>query len=613
MALDRHDLGVHLVVHPILRVRPRRRRRAARHRVRRPTAPNRRGDACSSRGCTSRSTARPIADIARRRCDADLERVLARRPRRDRATGSRCSARSHSVVDELDAAPAADRRRRAHRGHGAAALAGRPALHVPRLPHATTSTASDDDDVLRPVPGTGLGIAARRAAKRRRASFADAARPRSGPRRASSTLLVLTKANARSTVHRPTYLDYVGVKRFDDARQRHRRAPVPRALHVVGVQRRARSTCRCCGARSRRSSSAPASCPASHDQKDLVAILETYPRDDLFQIERRRALRRSRWASCACRNAGRCACSCTASRTAGSCRASCSSPATATRRRCAMQIAADPHRRVRRVELRVEHAPVGSRCSPACTSCCTSTRAIRHPIDVDGARTPDRGGDAGVGRRPPRRARRRTRRGGRARPAPRSGATRSRRRTRTTSTRPKRSPTSPCCETLEARRRRSRCGSSATATTSTSSSTALGAQPSLSDVLPRLTNMGVIVDDEHPYDDHAARLDARWIKHFRLRGAGARGRDRRGACDLFEEAFLAVLDGDAEDDGFNRLVLLAGLVVARGRAAPRVQPLPPPDRHARSARPTSRTRSRAHPDIARRLVELLRRRASTRG
>ena len=29
------------------------------------------------------------------------------------------------------------------------------------------------------------------------------------------TLLVLTKANARSTVHRPTYLDYIGIKRYD--------------------------------------------------------------------------------------------------------------------------------------------------------------------------------------------------------------------------------------------------------------------------------------------------------------------------------------------------------------------------------------------------------------
>jgi len=28
---------------------------------------------------------------------------------------------------------------------------------------------------------------------------------------------VLAKANSRSTVHRPPYLDYVGVKRFDAA------------------------------------------------------------------------------------------------------------------------------------------------------------------------------------------------------------------------------------------------------------------------------------------------------------------------------------------------------------------------------------------------------------
>ena len=30
------------------------------------------------------------------------------------------------------------------------------------------------------------------------------------------TLLVLAKANSRATVHRPAYLDYVGVKTFDD-------------------------------------------------------------------------------------------------------------------------------------------------------------------------------------------------------------------------------------------------------------------------------------------------------------------------------------------------------------------------------------------------------------
>ena len=29
-------------------------------------------------------------------------------------------------------------------------------------------------------------------------------------------LLVLAKANSRATVHRPVYLDYIGVKKFDE-------------------------------------------------------------------------------------------------------------------------------------------------------------------------------------------------------------------------------------------------------------------------------------------------------------------------------------------------------------------------------------------------------------
>ena len=40
---------------------------------------------------------------------------------------------------------------------------------------------------------------------------------------------------------------------------------------------------RSCGARSTRSSRAPGFSPNSHDGKDLLQILETYPRDELFQ------------------------------------------------------------------------------------------------------------------------------------------------------------------------------------------------------------------------------------------------------------------------------------------------------------------------------------------
>ena len=94
---------------------------------------------------------------------------------------------------------------------------------------------------------------------------------------------MLTKANRRSTVHRPTYLDYVGVRRFDENGEvigEHRflglftssaynSNPIDVPLlrrKVAAVVERAEFL------------------PASHDQKDLIAILETYPRDDLFQI-----------------------------------------------------------------------------------------------------------------------------------------------------------------------------------------------------------------------------------------------------------------------------------------------------------------------------------------
>ncbi len=129
-----------------------------------------------------------------------------------------------------------------------------------------------------------------------------------------------------------------------------------------------------------------------------------------------------------------------------------------------------------------------------------------------------------------------------------------------------------------------------------------GTQPSLSDVLPSLTNMGVTVDDERPYDIQPRGLPRRWIKHFRLRvpphaiATGAVG-------DLFEDAFLAVLSGAVEDDGFNRLVILAGLSwreVTLLRA------------YSRYLRQIGTLYSQtyvsealaAHPDIARALVEM---------
>jgi len=135
------------------------------------------------------------------------------------------------------------------------------------------------EDRLEPVAGSGLGVM----------------RPRRGHERKTVVLqgevrefarsgdpLVITKANAVSTVHRATYLDYVGVKTFDArgnvtgekrfiglwTSSAYSRSPreipvlrlkIQRVIDNFGLK------------------------PSSHDHKAVVHVIETYPRDELFQ------------------------------------------------------------------------------------------------------------------------------------------------------------------------------------------------------------------------------------------------------------------------------------------------------------------------------------------
>src|SRR4029453_5950749 len=70
------------------------------------------------------------------------------------------------------------------------------------------------EDVLEPLPDTALGIL------RVRRALAPEPRVLAGENRERARqpeLLLVTKANAMSTVHRSTHLDYVGVKTFDSS------------------------------------------------------------------------------------------------------------------------------------------------------------------------------------------------------------------------------------------------------------------------------------------------------------------------------------------------------------------------------------------------------------
>ena len=81
---------------------------------------------------------------------------------------------------------------------------------------------------------------------------------------------------------------------------------------------------------------------------------------------------------------------------------------------------------------------------------------------------------------------------------------------------------------------------------------------SLSEAIPILENMGLTVYGERPYQIRLAEGDV-WIHDFSM--GYARGADRLtdNASDLFQDAFRKVWEGLADNDGFNRLVLDAGL------------------------------------------------------
>ena len=125
----------------------------------------------------------------------------------------------------------------------------------------------------------------------------------------------------------------------------------------------------------------------------------------------------------------------------------------------------------------------------------------------------------------------------------------------------------------------------------------------LSDVLPMLENLGLRVVAEEPYRIDSTDGHAVWVHEFRLAGdtaaAAVSGRVKR----RFEEALVALWTGRIENDRFNRLVLAAGLS-ARQISVLRL--------YAKVLRQAGSAFSQAymedalggHPDIAARLVSL---------
>ncbi len=95
--------------------------------------------------------------------------------------------------------------------------------------------------------------------------------------------LIVTKANAKSIVHRRIYLDYVGVKTYD------KKGKLTGELRIVGLftsTAYTRSVMKIPYLRSKVEMVIERSgfSPSDHSGKALINVLESYPRDELFQI-----------------------------------------------------------------------------------------------------------------------------------------------------------------------------------------------------------------------------------------------------------------------------------------------------------------------------------------
>ena len=127
----------------------------------------------------------------------------------------------------------------------------------------------------------------------------------------------------------------------------------------------------------------------------------------------------------------------------------------------------------------------------------------------------------------------------------------------------------------------------------------------LSDVLPLLENMGVTVTNERPYEIHRRDYPPVWIYDFGLRRDEGEDLEPEQVRGLFEDAFARVWRGEIENDGFNKLVLSAGL------SAHEIVVLRAVARYLRqTGMPFSQQYMEetvaGHPDIAARLAELFR-------
>jgi len=137
------------------------------------------------------------------------------------------------------------------------------------------------ETVLKLLPNTGLGVLRDTSTSKVSRRLADMT-PEAQRLTLSGQILIISKTNTQSSVHRRTYTDYIGIKRFD------KKGKVIGERRIIGLYTSAAYNAspreipflRRKVAQIMRNSSLS---ERSHASKVLLNILETLPRDDLFQ------------------------------------------------------------------------------------------------------------------------------------------------------------------------------------------------------------------------------------------------------------------------------------------------------------------------------------------
>ncbi len=272
MELRRQGCGIDLVIHPVVGVC--RDDDGALKDVLEPGAED--PQAVAESVLHAEVTREPDSE-SRKRLAASVERVLDE-VRRVVEDWQAMLARVDEIVHELETSPPPIPE--AEVQEGAALLRWMADDRLTFLGYREYDLVSKDEETgLQVVDGSGLGIL-RGAPKMQFTPLSEKALELAR----APHLLVLTKANSRATVHRPAYLDYIGVKKFSsDGEVTGERRFLGLFTHVAYKESPRETPL----VRDKVSAVLErATFPSdSHDAKALNEILETYPRDSLFQME----------------------------------------------------------------------------------------------------------------------------------------------------------------------------------------------------------------------------------------------------------------------------------------------------------------------------------------